>query len=291
VIRTVSIHGLGLMGGSLGLALKQVLGDAVTVHGYTRSVARGEAALARGAIDVWHEDAAASARAAQVVVLCAPICAIPDQLAPLVEVLGEGAVVTDVGSTKEELQRICTGQLAGRSAVFVGSHPIAGSEQQGIEAARSDLYQKSVTVITPDAATPDRAVALVRDLWTTVGSTVVATTPAEHDRLLAATSHLPHLIAGLLALTVAGTGGRTDIGRFCGSGFRDTTRIAEGGIEIWRDILATNRSAILEALTAYRGRVDGLMELLAKNDGSGIEAVLKEAKAARRAVIDYGNKT
>ncbi len=285
----VTILGLGLMGGSLGLALKRSV-PGVTVHGFTRSAARGKCAIDRGAIDRFHDTPQAAVATADIVVLCAPILAIPDQLSDVVTSLKPGAVVTDVGSTKTELQRRCVELLAGKPAVFVGSHPIAGSEQQGMEAARADLYQKAMVVITPDPGTEVRAVDAIRDLWVATGAVVTEMTPEEHDRILALTSHLPHVVASLLALTVGRPGLRKDLPSFCGSGFRDTTRIAEGGVDIWLDILKTNRSPIIEELSVLRQKLDELIEKLDQNDVSAIERALSDGKNARKAFTDYGHQ-
>lgn len=285
----VAIFGLGLMGGSLGLALKRGQSGDWTVHGYTRSKARGQLALDRGAIDHLHEDPVDAVGMADVVVLCAPILAIPDQLKPLVSALKPEAVVTDVGSTKVVVQADCEALLAGSRAVFIGSHPIAGSEQQGMDAARDDLYDGSITVITPAEQAPVEAVQRVTELWVAAGSNICAMRPEEHDRILASTSHLPHVVAGLLAATVGRSGRRPDIGKFCGTGFRDTTRVAKGGAEIWRDILMTNRTAILEEMHVFRDNLDRFIEKLEQNQFADIEGLLEEAKATRQAMTNYGN--
>jgi prephenate dehydrogenase len=290
LIESVGILGLGLMGGSLGLALKRG-GTPVTVHGFTRSCERGELALSRGAIDCFHDDPREAVKQADVVVCCAPILAIPDQVASILDALKPGAVVTDVGSTKTVIQASCRELMAGREACFIGSHPIAGSEQQGMEAAKADLYNGAMTVITPDDDAPEEAKARVRELWERCGSCVVSMSPEEHDKVLAATSHLPHMMSSLLAATIARPGGRDNLACFCGTGYRGTTRLATGGTDIWLDILKTNRDAITVELKAYEEKLRSLIEKLEAGSFSAIEAVLEEGKSARRAFDDYGNQS
>jgi prephenate dehydrogenase len=285
----VAILGLGLMGGSLGLALKKAC-PGITVHGFTRSAARGQCALDRGAIDHFHSTPADAVHKADIVVLCAPILAIPDQLTSVISALKPGVVVTDVGSTKVDIQQRCCDLLKGHPAFFVGSHPIAGSEQQGMEAASVDLYQNATVVITPDPGTDRVAVERIHTLWTATGAVVVEMTPGEHDRILALTSHLPHIMATLLAATVGRPGLRADLPAYCGSGYRDTTRIAGGGVDIWLDILQTNRNPIVEEMSVFRQKLDDLIEKLEQNDVSGIERALIEGKTSRKAFTDYGHQ-
>jgi len=285
----VAILGLGLMGGSLGLALKQAC-PGITVHGYTRSASRGQCALDRGAIDRFHPTPEDTVRTADVVVLCAPILAIPDQLKSVIPALKRGAVITDVGSTKVDIQQRCRELLKGHPAIFIGSHPIAGSEQQGMEAAKVDLYRKAMVVITPDPGTEPSAVDRIHQLWTATGAVVTGMTPEEHDRVLALTSHLPHIMAALLAATVGRPGLRPDLPAYCGAGYRDTTRIAEGGVDIWVDILQTNRRPIIEEMSVFRQKLDDLIEKLELNEVSAIERALIEGKSSRKAFTDYGHQ-
>ncbi len=290
MIQSVAILGLGLMGGSLGLALKRG-GAKVTVHGFTRSRERGELALRRGALDHFHADAHEAVRDADVVICCAPILAIPGQVASVIDALKAGALITDVGSTKSVIQNSCRELMTGREVYFVGSHPIAGSEQQGMEAARADLYEGAMTVITPDDLVPEEMTARARELWERCGSCVVSMSPEEHDKVLAATSHLPHMMSSLLAATIARPGGRDDLACFCGTGYRGTTRLATGGTDIWLDILKTNREAITGELKAFEEKLRSLIEKLEAGSFSDIEAVLEEGKNARRAFDDYGNQS
>lgn len=280
-MKRLAIIGLGLMGGSLGLALK-ARGFAGRVTGYTRSAERRQTALTRGAVDEVYDTPQAAVRDADVVVYCAPILAIP----PLVrETLGDlkpGAILTDVGSTKDDLVGELTAAVKEAGAAFVGSHPIAGSEKQSIDAARPGLYEGATVVITPTGDEPDGVVAAVESLWKGTGALVYRMSPGDHDRMLARTSHLPHVAAALLVAAVARGG--VAVSEFCGSGFRDTTRVAEGAPEIWMDILATNRVAVADELRALRAEIDLFIAGLDHSDLPALQRVLSEARQARRTI-------
>jgi len=286
----LAILGLGLMGGSLGLALKK-RDPAIQVHGFTRSKERGQLAIKRGAIDHFHEKPGDAVHTADLVVLCAPILSIPEQLTSVRNYLKEGAIVTDVGSTKADIQETCRNILKGQGAVFVGSHPIAGSEQQGMDAARDDLYDGAMVVVTADRQTPENLVQVVKDLWIKAGAIVCEMQPDEHDQVLALTSHLPHIMAAILAATVGRPGLRKDIPQFCGTGYQDTTRIAEGGVDIWMDIIKTNHRPIIQELLVFREKLNQFIEKLEENEFTAIEGALNEGKSSRKAFTDYGHQT
>lgn len=288
-MRNVAILSLGLMGGSLGMALKRKGG--ITVHGFTRSRETGEQALHRGAIDHFHAEPGAAVRDADVVVCCAPILAIPAQVQSIAKALKPGAVVTDVGSTKAVVQDACEQALSGSSACFIGSHPIAGSEQQGISAARPDLYDGAIVVVTPGTNSRPADVLLIRRLWEAAGAVVTPMSAAEHDQILASTSHLPHMMASLLAATIGRAGVRTDLPQFCGAGYRDTTRIATGGTAIWLDILKTNQLPLTNELKEFRAKLNTLIEKLDAGDFSAIEDILQAGKNARQVFNQYGHQS
>ena len=277
----LAIIGLGLMGGSLGLALK-ARGYAGQVVGYTRSAERRQTALDRGAVDEVFDQPQAAVRGADVVVYCAPILAIPPLVRETLSHVKPGAVLTDVGSTKEELVRELAEPARRAGVVFVGSHPIAGSEKQSIDAARPGLYEGATVVITPVGDEPNDAVAAVETLWKGTGAAFFRMTPADHDRMLARTSHLPHVAAALLVAAVARGGAA--VADFCGSGFRDTTRVAEGAPEIWMDILATNRTAVADELRALRAEIDLFIAGLDHADMPALQRVMEEARQARRTI-------
>lgn len=271
------------MGGSLGLAVRsRRLGWHVA--GYTRTPERGRRALKRGAVDSLHTQAVAAVKDADLVVLCGPVLALEQQIRECRSGLKPGAVVTDVGSTKAVVEQAVNRALAGTGAFFIGSHPLCGSEQQGIDAARADLYQGSLVIVTPTPKAPLRAGKLVRGFWKRVGARVVECDAREHDRLVGRTSHLPHMVASLLAVTV-GRAGADKIGRFCGSGFADTSRVAEGSPGVWHDIVRTNRANLAEELRAYKHQTERLIKMLDDGDFEGVQQFLEQGQAARRGLL------
>ena len=272
------------MGGSIGLAIK-ARKLPWEVAGYTRTPARGRQALRRGAIDRLYAHAADAVAGADLVVYCAPVQTIPGLVRETARGLSRDAVVTDVASTRCVLDAEIPALLAGTGAVFVGSHPVAGSEQQGIEAARADLYEGAMVLLTPKPDAPARAVNRVRTFWRRLGGRCRVMDSREHDRLLARTSHLPHMAASLLALTVGRTAEREKLADYCGTGFADTSRVAEGSPEVWLDIVRTNRSNLAEELRAYRGQLDRLLALLDAGDFEGVRALLEHGRSARRELL------
>lgn len=266
------------MGSSLGLALKARCPD-VRIQAFARREETRALVLERGAADAVYADPAAAVAGADVVVFCVPVLTIHELAKACLPGLKPGAILTDVGSTKGELNRLMTDVLAGSEAVFVGSHPICGSEEQGAGAGFAELYENAVTVVTPQPDTPDAAIEQVSALWKKAGSSVALMSAEEHDCVLARTSHLPHIVAAALVFSVG------ENGAFCGSGFRDTTRIAEGSPAVWRDILTTNRVALQDALTTCRAELDRITQLLDENDPEKIEAWLADAAAKRKELL------
>ncbi len=279
-IDTLAIVGLGLMGASLGLAARQ-RGIARRVVGSARRSETRAEALRRGVVDVACEQPGEAVREAELVVFCLPVLTIFDAIAACGKDFRRGSVVTDVGSTKTDLARTIGPLLAGTGVQFVGSHPIAGSEQTGLEAARADLYEGAVVVVTPPDGRMAPGFEAVRELWAAVGGVVETMTPEAHDRVLARTSHLPHLAAAALVRAVLGQSGE-DVAGFCGSGFRDTTRVAGGSEDLWHDIVKTNGNAIGAELAAYSGELERLRDLVARGDFEGVRAFLAQARDWRK---------
>ncbi len=278
---TAVIIGVGLLGGSLGLALKERR-LARYVRGVGRRATSLDTARAMGAIDESYLDPVEACRNAELVVLCTAANTIPALLDAIRPACGPDAVVTDVASTKGA---ICAHAAATWPSPlrFIGSHPMAGSEKFGPEHAYASLYEGSVAIIEPEAGHAPDAHAAVCALWRAVGARIIELEPQRHDTLLARTSHIPHVTAACLALLAAEEG---DVRAVVGGGFRDTTRIAAGRPEIWRDICLTNRKAILDGLDALRGRLDALRGLLESGDGPGLEAFLEAGCEARRKALD-----
>ena len=277
-VKTLSILGLGLMGGSLGLAVRRS-GAAVRVHGYARREETRATALERGVVDAVFDDPCDAVRDADLVVVCVPVLT----MAPLIEAcrdgLASGVVVTDVGSTKGCLTASIDAVLQDYDAQFVGSHPIAGSEETGIDATQDDLYKEAVVVVTPSESNSDTAVQRVVALWESLGSVVKVCSPQEHDELLARTSHLPHLVAAALVSSVLGDA--PERGDYCGSGFRCTTRVAGGSETVWQDIVKTNREAILAALKVHAQGIQTLIDAVQGEDLDTLTAFLAEARRLR----------
>lgn len=266
------------MGSSLGLALRKRRVP-VRLHIYARRTETREAALNLGIADAVFSDPADAVKDADISVFCVPVLTIPELAKACRTGLKRGAVLTDVGSTKARLNDLMADVLSETGAEFVGSHPICGSEQQGIEAGDPDLYEGAVTVVTPSALVNSVAVEKVSDLWKRAGSRVTVMDAEQHDAVLAATSHLPHVVAAALALSVG------DDGLFCGSGFRDTTRVADGSPQVWSDIVRTNASALKAALSCFRKNLDTLTALVDEEDSEKLANWFAAARDKRKELL------
>lgn len=277
--RSVAILGLGLMGGSLGLALRR-LRPRPFVTAYARRDETRKHAIATRVADKVFDSPAEAVRGAEMVVVCTPVLSVLQTAKECLPGLSRGAVLTDVSSTKVDVVR----SMERLWPLFVGSHPIAGSEQNGIEAAKAHLYDGRITVMTPTPRSRALATARVEALWTAAGSRVIRMSPARHDKLLATTSHVPHLVAALLARHVGKTDSET-AGMVCGTGFRDTTRIADGLPSMWLDIVKTNATQIAEDLETLETEMRALRRMLAKKDFKAVLALLEDARKTRRAML------
>lgn len=266
------------MGSSLGLALKK-RGVPMRIHVYARRAETREAALDLGIADAVFDSPEEAVKGADLIILCVPVLTIPELAKACRAGLKPGAILTDVGSTKACLDKLLNEVLSGTDAEFIGSHPICGSEQQGIDAGDADLYAGSVTVVTPTAQSNKASVQKVSNLWKNAGSSVVTMDAQQHDSILAVTSHLPHVVAAALALSAG------DDGCFCGSGFRDTTRIADGSPQVWSDIVLTNSSALKSALNTFRKNLDALDALIAEGNGEKLADWFAAARAKRKELL------
>ncbi|MFP4190608.1 MAG: prephenate dehydrogenase [Candidatus Hydrogenedentota bacterium] len=279
---TVAIVGAGLLGGSLGLALKQ-RGLARRIHGAGHRQTSLDAALERKAIDAAFLDARESVEGANLVVICTPAAMVKDKLDEIAPACPPEAVITDVASTKAD---ICA-HAAKRwdtDRRFVGSHPMAGSEKFGAEHADPELYEGRVAVVERGEGLDPEAQRAVCALWEAVGSRVVELEPSVHDALVARTSHLPHIAAAALAV-VAGRAG-SESKPLIGPGFRDTTRIAGGRPEIWRDICLTNGPAIEEALAELEPLLAAVRAAVRDKDEEALMAFFDEGRRMRRELAD-----
>lgn len=277
----VAILGLGLMGGSLGLALKAV-NPKTDVVAYARREATRLDALKLGMVDVAYDNPREAVEGADIVVICTPILTIPELVGEIAPVLKAGAVLTDVGSTKGWLEQAVPPLLTETGAAFVGSHPMAGSEKSGLDSARTDLYQEAIVFVT-DSSVSDGAGDCVKQMWQSIGGNVVSITADEHDRLTAYSSHLPHMVAALLVQSLPDDLACLDLA--CGPGIRDTTRVASGSEDIWHDIVKSNPTAIKEALAGFQLQAAQLNELIEHGEFERIRGYLADARSRRDEII------
>jgi prephenate dehydrogenase len=278
IVDTLALVGTGLIGGSFALALKQA-GAVGDVLGVGRNPARLTVARELGLIDravEWE-----GAGRADCILLALPVGETETVLRQLAPHLKPGAIVTDAGSTKANVVAAARATLGARVADFVPGHPIAGSEQSGPGAARADLYQGKRVVLTPQADTRVDAVATVRSLWEAAGAQVETLDAAQHDRIFAAVSHLPHLAAFALVDELAQRPDSEAFFRFAASGFRDFTRIAGSSPEMWRDISLANRQALLVELDAYTQALQTLRSALSAGEAETLSKIFARARDAR----------
>lgn len=276
-IQHVTIIGVGLLGGSIGLALKSRF-PRVQVAGVGRRQSSLNDAMRIGAIDTAHLDVAYVVGQSDVVILATPVGTFEEYLRAIRPLVKRGAMVTDVGSTKAVICRQARKILG--PGVFIGSHPMAGSEKKGPTYARASMLRDATCILTPEADTPPALAQRARELWEALGMRVVSMTPPQHDRALARVSHLPHVLAGLLMMLP-----RDGELALSASGLRDTTRLASGDVEMWRDILVTNRAPIVAALDAYDKSLARLRGLIAAGDAKAIQRFLTAAKSRRDSTI------
>jgi len=281
--RTLSIVGLGLMGGSLARAVKGA-GLPWRVRGLARDPETRRAALAAGAVDEACATAAEAAREADLVVIALPVRSIPGAARDLSPHLAPGTVVTDVGSTKAALTRRVEAVLP-PGVPFVGGHPIAGTEESGFAASFAGLYRGARCLLTPGATATPAAIAVVRGLWESVGMRVEELDAATHDRILAVISHLPHVVAYALVNAAAqADAALPGLLSYTGGGFRDFTRIAASHPAMWRDICIDNRDEVLKALDEFLAEAGRLRSLIAAGDEAGLENAFAAARVVRRSL-------
>lgn len=221
-------------------------------------------------------DAAETARGSDICVLCTPIGAMAPLAEQLAPALSSSAAITDVGSVKAGVVRRLEAILGGQ---FVGSHPMAGSEQSGINAARANLFEGAVCILTPTETSSPDATRAVRALWECVGCRIVELPPEEHDERIARVSHLPHAVAAALVNAISLS--VSDVGSIAGGGYRDTTRIAAGPPAMWREILLENRAGLLAGLEDFSAMLDKMKAMILKGDAAGLELFLERARAIR----------
>jgi prephenate dehydrogenase len=281
-VKSLAVIGVGLIGGSFALALRRA-GMATKVVGFDRDRAALETAAGLGVIDTAAESVTEAVKGADLVVIAVPVRSVGPVLHDVELAMDADAVVTDVGSTKAEVVRIAREELRERFPRFVPGHPIAGREASGVEAAFVDLFRGARVVLTPQRETAPDAIDVVRAAWEALGARVTTADAAEHDRIFAAVSHLPHLLSFALVSEIASRDNAADLLGFAGGGFRDFTRIAASSPQMWRDIALQNRAALLAELDRYGARLAVFRELVEKGDGNGLERLMTEARNVRNA--------
>jgi prephenate dehydrogenase len=276
----VAVVGVGLIGGSFALAMKQA--KACThIVGFGRDPRNMKLALARGVVDTVAENMAEAVRDADLVLVATPVAQYPAVLAALAPALAAATLVTDAGSTKRDVVAAARLAMAGKLAQFVPAHPIAGAERSGVAAAQVDLFRGRKAVLTPLAESSPQAVERVAAAWRACGARVHRMSPEEHDEVFAAVSHLPHLLAFALVHELAGRKNAAQLFAYAAGGFRDFTRIASSHPEMWRDICVANRDALLAELRGYMQELEAVRTMLAAADAAGLEALFAGARDAR----------
>jgi prephenate dehydrogenase len=287
-LNKIVIFGVGLIGGSVALALKKTVA-APKIVGVGRNLENLKLALDLGVIDEAESNVAKAVTDADLVLIATPVAQTPKILEAIIPHLGQNAVVTDAGSTKSDIEQYVI--KASRQAKnpqhflsqFVGAHPIAGAEKSGVTAAKDDLFIGKNVVLTPNENTSAEAINRVRDLWQITGANVSEMTAKAHDQIFAAVSHLPHLLAFALVNNLANRPNAKQLFDFAASGFRDFTRIAGSSPEMWRDISLANKTALMNELEAYQSEISVLQNLLKSEDSHGLQAMFEHASQARLA--------
>lgn len=283
MIERLGLIGVGLIGGSLAAALREA--DYVReVVGYGRSLANLEDATRLGLIDAALPSAEAVARTADMVVLAVPVGSVSTSLAQIADSISPRTIVTDVGSVKLGVVDAARETLPANYRRFVGAHPIAGTERSGAVAARADLFRGRRVVLTPDEDTDADAIAQVQAMWAATGAEVVQMPAADHDRILAASSHLPHALAYALVDMLVRMDEHREIFDCAAGGFRDFTRIAASDPTMWRDIFIANAEHVVALLRQYQDEIETLAQAIERGDTQWLVETLARAKHARDAL-------
>ena len=271
----ITLVGVGLLGGSIGLAAKQ-RSVAGRVIGYVRRAESVEECLENGAVDEATQDLEAAVTGASLVILCTPVGHMGELAKQIKPYLSADTVITDVGSVKASVVQEVEPMLSR----FVGSHPLCGSEKAGVVHACGDLLEGAVCAVTPTDSTNADALELVTQFWEALGSRVVSLSAGAHDTIVARTSHLPHVLATTLVNTVLGQLREGEI-TFLGTGFRDTTRLASGSPELWRDIALTNAEAIAASIDGVQNELEKLQAALRTGNSAQLEAFFSKGQMRR----------
>jgi len=280
LINKLAIIGVGLMGGSLALALREK-GEVGEVVGIGRGLANLKEAKRLGIIDIYTQNIMDGVRGADVVIVATPVGSIVDIIAGNQKYMSDGAIITDVGSVKGEIVEGVDRVLEERLH-FVGGHPIAGTEKSGASAAFPGLYSGSRCILTPTRKTDGAALDKVRRMWQVADADVIIMGTEEHDKILAAISHLPHMVAYALVNTVDGIRDFEEgILKYSAGGFKDFTRIASSSPEMWRDICFMNRTALMDMIDRFTAQLGDIRDMVESGDSSGLLESFERSKKAR----------
>jgi prephenate dehydrogenase len=285
MIEKLAVIGVGLIGGSLALALREA-GAVKEVVGCGRGEANLRLARSLGIVDHYTQDVAEAVRGADRVLLAVPLGAMRQTLQAMRDHLSPQAVVTDAGSVKGSVVDDLRAVFGEPPGFFVPGHPIAGTERSGAEAAFASLYRNRRVILTPLPETEAAALAAVEAMWRQCGAEVTRMSVTHHDEILAATSHLPHMLAFSLVDSLARLKENDEMFRYAAGGFRDFTRIASSNPVMWRDICLANRIPLDAMLKRFADELRELASLLEQGDGEGLLAIFERAKQARDKYVD-----
>ena len=283
----IAIIGLGLLGGSIGLAVAERLAGATTT-GYDADPATRVRAGELGLVGQVCDSAAEAARDAELVILCVPVGAMGAAAAEIAPALSDGAVISDVGSSKQSVARALEAALPGK--LVIPAHPVAGTERSGPDAGFASLFDNRWCIITPPAGADPAQVSRLSTFWEALGAKVELMDAGHHDLVLAVTSHLPHLIA----YTIVGTASdleevtRGEVIKYSAGGFRDFTRIAASDPTMWRDVFLSNKDAVLEMLQRFSEDLTALQRAIRVGDGDELFEQFTRTRAIRRSIIEEG---
>ncbi|MEM7779284.1 MAG: prephenate/arogenate dehydrogenase family protein [Pseudomonadota bacterium] len=286
-IRSVAIIGLGLLGGSIGLAVKAET-TGISTKGYDRSPDVREKAAKLGLVGNVCDTVEEAVRGADLVILCVPVGAMEEAGQELARHVAQGTIISDVGSSKQSVTEALAHTLPGHTVI--PAHPVAGTEQSGPEAGFAALFTNRWCILTPPAGADEAAIAALTEFWTKLGSKVEIMDAEHHDLVLAVTSHIPHLIA----FTIVGTASdledvtQSEVIKYSAGGFRDFTRIAASDPVMWRDVFLSNKGAVLEMLGRFTEDITALQRAIRSGDGETLHELFSRTRAIRRAVIEEG---
>jgi len=280
VIKRLALIGVGLIGGSLVRALRDQNG-VIEVVGYGRSHDNLQQAIELGVIDKIAESIAEAVTDADMVVIATPLGSMRSIFSEMVGHLSPEAVLTDVGSVKGIVVEDAVAAFGDVPPRFIPGHPIAGTENSGVQASLSDLYRDRRVILTPLENSDPEALRIVTEMWQTAGAEVVEMNVEHHDKVLAATSHLPHLLAYALVDSLAKQEAHSEIFRFAAGGFRDFSRIASSNPTMWRDISLANRDQLLQAIDSFQDELDLVKQMVQDEDGASLLELFSRAKKAR----------